>query len=207
MALKLKLTADEHKGLDEGIKGLYEEKDGFFVLSVDGIEDTSGLKSALEKERKARSDYEKAVKAYQGLGKSPEEITALMGELQKIKESGMSEAEKIKAENAALKAAKDAAENEVRALKTGSLKASLLAAAGLPLELAGRVQGSTEEEIKADIEEVKKLFKPAPVGSASNPGAPKDESDDARGRRMAEERQKAKEAPKGGLDPWGAQKG
>ena len=72
MALKLKLTADEHKSLDEGIKGLYEEKDGAFVLGVDGIEDTSGLKSALDKERKARSDYEKPSGSIRGLGKSPE---------------------------------------------------------------------------------------------------------------------------------------
>ena len=78
MALKMKLTAEECGSLPEGIRGLYEEKDGAFVLSVDGIEDTSGLKSALEKERRARSEYERAARQYQGLGKSPEEIAELV---------------------------------------------------------------------------------------------------------------------------------
>lgn len=201
MTLKLRITADEYKGLDEGVRGLYEEKDGAYILPVDGIEDTSGLKSALEKERKARGDYEKAVKAYQGLGKSPEEIAALMADLKKIQDSSMSEAEKIKAENEALKAAKAAAEAEITTLKTGQLKARLLAAASLPPELADRLKGSTEDEIKADIEEVKRLFKPATVGTPSNPGAPRDESAEARGKRLAEERNKSKQ-PAEGVNPW-----
>ena len=78
MALKLKLSAEEYKALEEGIRGLYEEKDGGYILSVDGIEDTSGLKSALEKERKSRSDYEKLARSYRDLGKSPEEISELL---------------------------------------------------------------------------------------------------------------------------------
>ena len=201
MALKLKLTADEWKGLDEGIKGLYAEKDGSYVLAVDGLEDTTGLKTALEKERKARSEYEKAVKKFEGLGKSPDEISALMAEIEQIRASGMSEAEKLKAENEALKKAKETAEAEITTLKTGQLKARLLAAASLPPELADRLKGSTEDEIKADIEEVKRFFKPATVGTPSNPGAPRDESAEARGKRLAEERNKSKQ-PAEGVNPW-----
>lgn len=101
MALKLKLTADEFKSLDEGIKGLYEEKDGGYVLSIDGLEDTNGLKSALEKERKARSEYEKAVRKYEGLGKSPDEISELVKaqeEAEKAKLEQKGEWEKLKAQ-------------------------------------------------------------------------------------------------------------
>ena len=72
MSLKLKVNADEYKGLPEGIRGFYEEKDGSYVLGVEGVEDTSGLKSALEKERKTARELEKLAKQYQGLGKSPE---------------------------------------------------------------------------------------------------------------------------------------
>ena len=43
----LKLTVDSLDGIDETIKGLYVEKDGKFVLPVEGIEDTTGLKTAL----------------------------------------------------------------------------------------------------------------------------------------------------------------
>lgn len=93
MTLKLKVSADEYKGLAEGIRGLYEEKDGGYVLAVDGIEDTSGLKSALEKERKSRSDYEKAARSWQALGKSPEEIAEILqkqadAEKAKLEEKG-----------------------------------------------------------------------------------------------------------------------
>lgn len=101
MALKLRISAEELAGLPEGIRGFYEEKDGAFVLGVDGIEDTSGLKSALDKERKARSDYEKTVRQYQGLGKSPEEIAELVkaqeeSEKNKLEQKG--EWEKLKAQ-------------------------------------------------------------------------------------------------------------
>lgn len=101
MSLKLKVTADEWGSLDEGIKGLYEEKDGGYVLSIDGLEDTNGLKSALEKERKARSEYEKAVRKYEGLGKSPDEIAELVrlqeeAEKNKLEQKG--EWDKLKAQ-------------------------------------------------------------------------------------------------------------
>ena len=61
--MALKLTLDSLDGVDEGIKSLYVEQDGKFKLAVDGLEDTSGLKSALEKERKARRDAEQRAKA------------------------------------------------------------------------------------------------------------------------------------------------
>ena len=89
MSLKLKLTADEHNSLDEGLKGLYEEKDGVFVLGVDGIEDTSGLKSALEKERKRARDLEKAAKAYEGVGMTPEEIAELVKAREEAEKSSL----------------------------------------------------------------------------------------------------------------------
>ena len=99
MTLKLKVTADEFEGLDEGIKGLYEERDGEYALPVEGIEDTGGLKSALEKERKAARDASKRLKDYEGLGLSAEEIAQLkeaqrQAEEDKAKKSG--EWEKLK---------------------------------------------------------------------------------------------------------------
>lgn len=78
MALKLKITAEEFGKLDESIQGLYEDKDGEYILSVDGIEDNSGLKSALEKERKRARELEKTAKAYEGVGMTPEEIAELV---------------------------------------------------------------------------------------------------------------------------------
>ena len=58
----LKLIVDSLDGLDEGVRGLYTEQDGKFRLDVEGVEDVTGLKSALEKERSARRDLEKRMK-------------------------------------------------------------------------------------------------------------------------------------------------
>ena len=84
MALKLKINKADWEQLDEGIKGLYEEKGEEFVLSVDGIEDTTGLKTALQKERAEREKYAKLAKSWESTGKTPEEITSLLAEHQTI---------------------------------------------------------------------------------------------------------------------------
>lgn len=54
---KLKAELDSLDGLDDSLKGLYVEQDGKFRLDAEGV-DNSGLKSALEKERKAARDAE-----------------------------------------------------------------------------------------------------------------------------------------------------
>jgi hypothetical protein len=82
MALKYSITAQEHGGLEEGIKSLYAEKDGGFVLSVEGVEDTTALKSALEKERASAKDYKKQVATWDALGKKPEEISEMIKQLE-----------------------------------------------------------------------------------------------------------------------------
>ena len=166
MALKLKVTADEYKKLDEGIKGLYEEKDGGYVLSIDGLEDTSGLKSALEKERKARSDFEKLSKAFQGLGKTPEEIAELLkvqDEAEKGKLEQKGEWEKLK--NQLLEGHKKAIETkdeEVKKMRS-ALESYLVDAAateaiasekGIPQLLLPHVKGTVkvvEEEGKYHV--------------------------------------------------------
>lgn len=76
--LALEVAQADHAKLPEGTRALYKETEagsGKFRLDVDGVEDTSGLKSALEKEREnnraAKKLQEKAVKdalaAYDGI--------------------------------------------------------------------------------------------------------------------------------------------
>lgn len=89
----LKLTVDSLDAVDEAIRPLYEERDGKFALKVEGIEPTDGLKSALQKERSDRASYEKQVKAWQGIGKTPDEIKDLLAaqeqaELTKAEKAG-----------------------------------------------------------------------------------------------------------------------
>lgn len=62
--MALKFVVDTLEGIDEGLHGEYEERDGKFHLKVDGLpahEDVGGLKSALQKEREARSKAEKRI--------------------------------------------------------------------------------------------------------------------------------------------------
>ena len=66
----LKFELDSLEGLDEGVKGLYEQKGERFRLKVEGIDPADELKEALRKERDERravkeklADFEKAAEA------------------------------------------------------------------------------------------------------------------------------------------------
>lgn len=89
--MTLKLTLDSLDDIDEAIKPLYVEDNGKFKLAVEGIEDTASLKGALAKERKRADENEKQVKRWQRLGKSDEEIEALISAQE---EHAQSEAER-----------------------------------------------------------------------------------------------------------------
>jgi len=61
--MALKAVVDSLDGLEEGLKSLYQQsEDGKFRLVVEGLEDSSGLKSALEKERLAAREAQKQVR-------------------------------------------------------------------------------------------------------------------------------------------------
>lgn len=97
----LKLVIDSLDGIDDAVKALYVEDNGKFKLDVDGIEDTSGLKTALQKERGEREKLEKQVKRWQKLGKTEDEIAALVEERARAEEEKAAEAgqwDKLKAQ-------------------------------------------------------------------------------------------------------------
>ena len=75
--MPLQLIVDTLDAVPENLRSLYSESDGKFRLAVDGLEDTAGLKSALQKEREAARAAEKQSKAWMALGKTPEEILAV----------------------------------------------------------------------------------------------------------------------------------
>lgn len=62
MALKKKLTKEEHAKLSEHLKAEYVEDGDGFRLDVDGEEDTGALKRAKDREAQLRRDAEKAKK-------------------------------------------------------------------------------------------------------------------------------------------------
>lgn len=56
MALKAKLTKDEFGKLADPLKEHYKASGDDYILDAEGVEDVSGLKSALEKEKKERRE-------------------------------------------------------------------------------------------------------------------------------------------------------
>lgn len=99
--MALELTVDSLDGVEESLHGFYVEKNGKYQLDVTGVEDTGGLKSALQKEREAARNYEKQAKQWAGIGKTPDEIAELVkateqAELAKAEKAG--EWDKLKAQ-------------------------------------------------------------------------------------------------------------
>ncbi|MDY7559953.1 hypothetical protein QN366_04875 [Pseudomonas sp. CCC3.2] len=76
--MALDLIVDSLDALPEALRTLYVADGAKFKLDVSGLEDTSGLKSALEKERKSARESEAQSKAWKSLGKTTEEIQALI---------------------------------------------------------------------------------------------------------------------------------
>lgn len=55
----LKYKLDSLDGIDKGLQSFYEEKDGAFVLKVEGVDDGAELKRAKDHEKKARQQAER----------------------------------------------------------------------------------------------------------------------------------------------------
>lgn len=97
--MALKAVVEKLDGLDDGVKSLYAEKDGRFVLDVEpvdgfALEDVNGLKTALGKERTTREKLEKDVIKYKDL--DPDKARAALTELEELKQiDPAKEADKI----------------------------------------------------------------------------------------------------------------
>lgn len=116
------------------------------------------LSERLKREREKYKDYEELKKAAE--------------ELKKIKEAQMSEQEKLQMRLAEIEREKLEREMELAELRTSLMKQKVLFEMGLPLSLADRIFGETEEEIKQDAEELKKLLglqANTKIGTGTNP--------------------------------------
>lgn len=159
--MALPLIVDSLDDVSETARGAYVEKDGKFVLDVE-IEDTTNLKKALQTERGTRGALEKQIKAWQNLGKSPEEISELLAEQERIKAENDKKAgnfdailkqhqDKAAKERADLEAELNAARASERSAVVGERVLGALAKAGateegaelLPDRLANRIKFET----------------------------------------------------------------
>lgn len=93
---KLKTELESLDGLDDAMKGLYVEQDGKFVLDAD-IPDVSGLKSALDKERKAARDAEAKRKAFEDKfsGVDPDKYAELLKKFEEDENSKLTIEERV----------------------------------------------------------------------------------------------------------------
>ncbi len=117
------------------------------------------LAERLKREREKYKDYDELKKAAE--------------ELQKIKESQMSEQEKLQAKLAEYERQLLEKEREAAEARLEATKLRILDEMGLPKSWANRIFGTTEEEIRQDAEELKRLLGTAgkTVGSGTNPPA------------------------------------
>lgn len=162
--MALKMILDSLDGIPEALQGEYEADGDKFKLKVDGLEDNSGLKSALESERKARKELDKKVKRWEALGKTDEEIATLLADTEEA-ERKRAEADgdhakiltqhqqKWAKEKETLEAELNAARSSERSAIIGTSVMSALTKAGateegvdlLPDRLAGRIKYETED--------------------------------------------------------------
>lgn len=100
----LKPILDTIDGLDAAISGLYVERDGKYRLDIEGgfktNEEVTGLTTALNKERDARSKLEKQVKKFEGIENPEDALKAIeiLKNLDQKKLIDAGEVEKVKAE-------------------------------------------------------------------------------------------------------------
>ncbi len=115
--MPLKLELESLEGVDETVAPLYKEtEEGKYVLEVEGLPDTKGLKTALEKERKSVKELRKNLDAFKEvdpekyqdllsreaelLKHDPEEVEKLVS--QRVEKNNKSWEEKYNALNSAL---------------------------------------------------------------------------------------------------------
>jgi hypothetical protein len=147
--------------------------DGEMPEAIDSID----FKAELERTRAALAKANKEAASYRIKAQKAEE------EKQKRKEAEMTELERLQQQLSDIQAERDN-------LRLDMLRKRVAAAVGLPDILAGRLQGETEEELKADAEALlETLPKPAPklpTIAATNPG----NNAQAPGETLAQQRQR-----------------
>lgn len=167
---KLNLVIEKLDDVDEGMRGLYVERDGKFHLDVDGVEDTSSLKSSLQKERKLREDLEKQRKSWERLGKTPDEIAELLAqreeeERKKAEQAGdhakilKQHQDKWAKEKAELEAELNAARGSERSAIIGNSVMTALTKEGATEEGVDLLPDRLASRIKFETKDGKRLIK------------------------------------------------
>jgi hypothetical protein len=160
--MALKLSVEKIEDIDEAQRGLYVQKDGKFVLDVDGLPDTAALERAKQTAAQEAITERKKRQKWESLGKTPEEIESLIAaqaeaEAKRAREEGDFNAllkqhqDKAAKDREALEAELQAARNSELAILRSERVIGELAKAGateegaelLPDRLAKRIKFET----------------------------------------------------------------
>ena len=126
--------------LDNGKEGDNKTEKTFSQAELD-----KAIKERLERERKKYADYEDLKKA--------------KSELDEIKRGKMTEIDKLKADLETAKAESVSLTAQINEMNLNNMKSKIASEMGIPSEFAVRLSGNTEEEVRADAEKLKPLFK------------------------------------------------
>lgn len=90
---KLNAVVESLDAVPENLRELYVEADGKYRLDAEGVEDVSGLKSALEKERDAAKKAAAALKRFEGI--DPDEFQRFKQTAEEAEAAKLSEVERL----------------------------------------------------------------------------------------------------------------
>lgn len=88
--MKLKSKYSKQEDIPESVRDFYEERDGAWVLDHDiDIPNVSSIRNDLSTERRRRQELESKIQKWESLGKSDEEIAALIEKHKKLEEDDL----------------------------------------------------------------------------------------------------------------------
>lgn len=133
----LKFQLDTLEGVDESVRAFYTEKDGKYVLGIEGLpqpEDVSGLKSKVEEllaEKKAEADKRKAAEEQARLER--EEALRKSGNVEELEKSWSEKYSRREAELASqLESERNTLQGQIRDLTVGRTATEIATTLAIP---------------------------------------------------------------------------
>jgi hypothetical protein len=133
----LKFQLDSLDGVDESVRALYTEKDGKFVLGIEGLpqqEDVSGLKSKVEELLSEKKAAEKARREAEDAARAErEEAARKSGNVEELEKSWLEKYNRREAElNGMLEQERGSLSGQIRDLTVGRTATDIASALAIP---------------------------------------------------------------------------
>lgn len=135
--MTLKFQLDTLEGVDDSVKALYVEKDGKFVLGIEGLpqpEDVSGLKSKVEELLSEKKAAEKARREAEDAARTErEEAARKSGNVEELEKSWSEKYNRREAElNGMLEQERGSLSGQIRDLTVGRTATDIASALAIP---------------------------------------------------------------------------